>query len=127
MYKKPVVITGTVGEDAHVIGTKILSMALREAGFEVIELGCMTPPEEFIKAALDHKADAILMSSLYGMAELDVKDFRKRCDEAGLGDIILYIGGCWQLANRTSRSSRRSSKALDSIGFILQKLSLKKP
>ncbi|MEM0487852.1 MAG: methylaspartate mutase subunit S [Candidatus Bathyarchaeia archaeon] len=93
MYKKPVVITGTVGEDAHVIGTKILSMALREAGFEVIELGCMTPPEEFIKAALDHKADAILMSSLYGMAELDVKDFRKRCDEAGLGDIILYIGG----------------------------------
>lgn len=93
MPKKPVVVTGTVGEDAHVIGTKILSRALREAGFEVIELGCMTPPEEFIKAALEHNADAILMSSLYGMAELDVRDFRKKCEEAGIKDIILYIGG----------------------------------
>ena len=62
----PTVITGTVGKDAHVIGTKILSRALREAGFNVIELGILTPPEEFIKAAVENNADAILMSSLTG-------------------------------------------------------------
>jgi methylaspartate mutase S subunit len=91
--KKPTVITGTVGKDAHVIGTKILSRALRDAGFNVVELGILTPPEEFIRAALDSRADAILMSSLYGMAEMDVKGFKGKCIEAGLDDVILYIGG----------------------------------
>ena len=89
----PTVITGTVGEDAHVIGTKILSSALRDAGFNVIELGILTPPEEFITAALENKADAILMSSLYGMGEHDVQGFKEGCNKAGLQDLILYIGG----------------------------------
>jgi methylaspartate mutase S subunit len=90
---QPTVITGTVGKDAHVIGTKILSRALRDAGFNVVELGILTPPEEFIKAAIDHKADAILMSSLYGMAENDVQGFKENCIQAGLKDVLLYIGG----------------------------------
>jgi len=89
----PTVITGTVGKDAHVIGTKILSRALRDAGFNVVELGILTPPEEFIKAALENKADAILMSSLYGMGEHDVQGFKDNCVKAGLQDLILYIGG----------------------------------
>ena len=89
----PTVITGTVGKDAHVIGTKILSRALRDAGFNVVELGILTPPEEFIKAALDNKADAILMSSLYGMGENDVQGFKENCIKAGLKDVLLYIGG----------------------------------
>ncbi|MGD0100995.1 MAG: methylaspartate mutase subunit S [Acidobacteriota bacterium] len=90
---QPTVITGTVGKDAHVIGTKILSRALRDAGFNVVELGILTPPEEFIKAALDHKADAILMSSMYGMGEQDVQGFKENCIKAGLKDVILCIGG----------------------------------
>ncbi len=89
----PIVITGTVGRDAHVIGTKILSRALRDGGFNVVELGILTPPEEFIRAALDNKADAILMSSLYGMGEQDVQGFKEKCTRAGLSDILLYIGG----------------------------------
>ena len=91
--KQPTIITGTVGMDAHVIGTKILSRAFREAGFNVVELGIMTPPEEFIEAAVETKADAILMSSLYGMAELDVRGLKEKCVEAGLHDVLLYIGG----------------------------------
>lgn len=90
---QPTIITGTVGKDAHVIGTKILSRALRDAGFNVIELGILTPPEEFIQAAVDNKADAILMSSLYGMGENDVQGFKEKCVEAGLGEVVLYIGG----------------------------------
>jgi methylaspartate mutase S subunit len=90
---KPTVITGTVGKDAHVIGTKILSRALRDAGFNVVELGILTPPEEFIKAAVENQSDAILMSSLYGMGENDVKGFRENCIKAGLKDVLLYIGG----------------------------------
>jgi len=93
MKDKPTIITGTVGMDAHVIGTKILSRAFRDAGFNVVELGCLTPPDEFIKAAQETDADAILMSSLYGMAELDLRGFKDKCREAGLDDVLLYIGG----------------------------------
>ena len=93
MKKKPTIITGTVGMDAHVIGTKIVSRTLRDAGFNVVELGMQVTPEEFINVAQETNADAILMSSLYGMAELDLKGFNEKRMEAGLGDILLYIGG----------------------------------
>lgn len=93
MAEQPTIITGTVGNDVHVIGTKILSRAFREAGFKVVELGCLTPPEEFIKAAQETAADAILMSSLYGMGEMDLQGFKEKCREAGLDDVLLYIGG----------------------------------
>jgi methylaspartate mutase S subunit len=93
MEKKPTVITGTVGMDAHVIGTKIVSRALREAGFNVVELGMQVTPEEFINVAQETSADAILMSSLYGMAEIDLKGFDEKRKEAGLEDVLLYIGG----------------------------------
>lgn len=36
---------------------------------------------------------AIWVSSLYGMARIDCAGFREKCQEAGLGDILLYIGG----------------------------------
>jgi methylmalonyl-CoA mutase cobalamin-binding subunit len=54
-------LTGTVGMDAHVIGTKIVSRAFREAGFN---LGILAPLEEFAWAAMETNADAIPMSSL---------------------------------------------------------------
>ena len=89
----PTVITGTVGVDAHVIGTKIISRALREAGFRVVALSAQTPPEEFIKAAQETNADAMFVSSLYGMAEMDLQGFKDKCLEAGVGNVLLYIGG----------------------------------
>jgi methylaspartate mutase epsilon subunit len=91
--RAPNIVTGTVGVDAHVIGTKIISKVLRETGFNVTALGAQTPPEEFIKAAVETDAAAILMTSLYGMAEMDLQGFREKCVEAGVGDILLYIGG----------------------------------
>ncbi len=94
------VITGTVGVDAHVIGTKIISRALRESGFKVVELGAQTPVEEFIMAAQETAADAMMISSLYGMAELDLEGFRDKCTEAGLDDILLYVGGILGVSRR---------------------------
>ena len=93
MKKAPTIITGTVGMDAHVIGTKVVSRSLKDAGYDVVELGMQVSPEEFISVAQETNADAILMTSLYGMAELDLKDFNDKRMEAGLGDVLLYIGG----------------------------------
>ncbi len=93
MKKAPTIITGTVGMDAHVIGTKVVSRALKDAGFNVVALGMQVSPEEFISVAQETDADAILMTSLYGMSELDLKGFNEKRMEAGLGDVLLYIGG----------------------------------
>lgn len=112
MEKQPTVITGTVGMDAHVIGTKILSRALKDAGFNVVELGMQVPPEEFIEVAKETNADAILMSSLYGMAELDLRGFKEKCKEAGLEDVILYIGGVLGVGRQDFKEVEKKFKKL---------------
>ncbi|HHX51821.1 MAG TPA: methylaspartate mutase subunit S, partial [Clostridia bacterium] len=48
---------------------------------------------EFIDAAIETDADAILVSSLYGHGEIDCRGFRDKCQEAGIGEILLYAGG----------------------------------
>jgi methylaspartate mutase sigma subunit len=86
-------VTGVIGADTHIVGNRILSMALEDAGYRVVSLGALTPAGDFIKAAVETAADAILVSSLYGQGELDCRGFRDLCIEAGLDDILLYVGG----------------------------------
>ena len=86
-------VTGVIGSDTHIVGNRILSMALEKAGFKVVGLGALTPAEDFVKAAIETSADAILISSLYGQGELDCKGFRDLCIEAGLAEILIYVGG----------------------------------
>lgn len=92
MEKKKLVI-GVIGADVHAVGIKILHHAFLDAGFDVVNLGVMVSQEEFIAAAQETGADAIIVSSLYGHGELDCRGFREKCDEAGLKDILLYVGG----------------------------------
>ncbi|NLB38315.1 MAG: methylaspartate mutase subunit S [Clostridiales bacterium] len=86
-------VLGVIGADVHAVGNQILNHAFREAGFDVINLGVMVSQEEFIDAAVESAADAILVSSLYGHGELDCQGLREKCDEAGLTGILLYVGG----------------------------------
>ena len=86
-------VTGVIGADTHIVGNRILSIALEKEGFNIVTLGALTPAEDFIKAAIETAADAILVSSLYGQGELDCRGFRDMCIEAGLDDIVLYVGG----------------------------------
>ena len=86
-------VTGVIGADTHIVGNRILSMALEDAGYRVVSLGALTPAADFIKAAVETAADAILVSSLYGQGELDCRGFRDLCVEAGLDDVLLYVGG----------------------------------
>lgn len=87
------VVIGTIGQDAHMIGAWVLTQAFREAGYKVAFLGAVVPQEEFINAAIEIDADAILCSSLYGMGIIDCEGMRDKCVEAGIGDIKLYAGG----------------------------------
>ena len=91
--RQPVVVLGTIGHDAHIVGSSVLRIALEDAGFRVVFLGAVVPPQEFIDAARESAADAILVSSLYGMARIDCADFGAKCTEAGLSNVKLYLGG----------------------------------
>ena len=86
-------ILGVIGADPHIIGNRILAYSLEHAGFNVVNLGAMVEADEFIKAAIETDAQAILIGSLSGDAAVYVEDFRMRCVEFGLKDILLYLGG----------------------------------
>ena len=60
MDKKKLVI-GVIGADVHAVGISILQHAFEEAGFEVVNLGVMVSQEEYIAAAIETNADAILV------------------------------------------------------------------
>lgn len=87
------IVIGVIGFDCHSVGNKILEAVFTEAGFKVTNLGVMVSQEEFINAAIETNAKAILVSSLYGHAEIDCAGFREKCIEKGLDNIILYVGG----------------------------------
>ena len=84
---------GVIGADVHAVGNQILNFAFTQAGYNVINLGVMVSQEEFIEAAIESAAKAIVVSSLYGHGELDCRGLREKCDEAGLKGILLYVGG----------------------------------
>ena len=90
---KHTIIIGVIGADCHAVGNKIIEKIFADAGFNVINLGVMVSQEEFINAAIETNAKAILVSSLYGQGELDCDGLRSKCIEKGLDDIILYVGG----------------------------------
>ncbi|MDR2182746.1 MAG: methylaspartate mutase subunit S [Clostridiales bacterium] len=86
-------VLGVIGADVHAVGNKILNYTLTKAGFNVINLGVMVSQKEFVEAAIESDANAIIVSSMYGHGEIDCKGLREKCDEAGLYDILMYVGG----------------------------------
>lgn len=92
MDKKTIVL-GVIGSDCHAVGNKILDYVLTEAGFNVVNIGVLSSQEDFVNAALESNADLLFVSSLYGQGEIDCRGLREKCNEAGLKDILIYVGG----------------------------------
>ena len=92
MSKKTIVL-GVIGSDCHAVGNKILDYSLSAAGYDVVNIGVLSPQEDFISAAIETNAEVIMVSSLYGHGEMDCRGMRDKCDEAGLQGIKLYVGG----------------------------------
>lgn len=102
------IVTGVIGSDTHIVGNRILAMALEKAGYKVVSLGALTPAADFVKAAVETRADAILVSSLYGQGELDCRGFRDLCTEAGLDAILLYVGGNLVVGKRSWEETEKT-------------------
>jgi methylaspartate mutase sigma subunit len=90
---KGTVVLGVIGSDCHSVGNRILDGFFSQKGWRVVNLGVMVGQDEFIDAAIESGADAILVSSLYGHGEIDCAGFRDRCVERGIEDMVMYVGG----------------------------------
>lgn len=86
------VVLAKPGLDGHDRGIKVVAMALRDAGAEVVYLGLRRTPEEIWRAAVDEDADVVGISVLSGahiaLAE-ELLAERARVD----ADTPLVVGG----------------------------------
>lgn len=111
----PVILLGVL-RDIHNLGVLILKHALDRGGFRVVNAGAMLSQAELIGAAIETGAKAILVSSSYGMAALDAEGFRGKCEEAGLKDMLLYIGGNLSVS-RQNRKWEDIEAEFKALGF----------
>ncbi|MCI0441331.1 MAG: methylaspartate mutase subunit S [Chloroflexi bacterium] len=87
------VVFGVIGDDIHVVANRIFAIGLADAGFCAFNLGTYNTVDDFVEAAVEVEADAVLVSSLNGEGEHWCENFRQRFEAQGMGDIVLYIGG----------------------------------
>ena len=87
------VLIAKPGLDGHDKGAKIVALALRDAGMEVIYSGLHQTLDQIIQTATEESVDVIGLSIMSG-AHLPISE--KLIDmmrEKGLGDIRLVVGG----------------------------------
>lgn len=103
--RKLVVLGACTGYDAHTVGIDaIMNMKgfagdyglERYQGFDARNLGAQVLNEDLIKLALEHKADAILVSKVVTQHNIHLKDFKdlvQRVEKAGLKDRFILVAG----------------------------------
>ena len=62
--KRGRVVLATVKGDVHDIGKNLVEIILKNNGYDVVNLGIKVPPDELIRAYLEHLPDAIGLSGL---------------------------------------------------------------
>ena len=83
---RPVVAVGGLGADSHSVGLIVLVWGLRDAGFDVVDLGIQNDFERF--AVVSRSCDAVLVSNMDGHAESYLREV------ADLpGGCLWYVGG----------------------------------
>ena len=87
------VVLAKPGLDGHDRGVKVVAMALRDAGAEVIYLGLRQTPGQIVAAAQAEDADVIGISVLSGVHIPLARQIREAQRAAGADDIPLVVGG----------------------------------
>ncbi len=81
------------GLDGHDVGAKVVALALKDAGMEVIYTGLHRTIEEIAKTAMEEDVDVIGMS-IYSGAHLALsKKLMDRLKDIGLTDRMVLVGG----------------------------------
>jgi len=87
------VVIGTVEGDMHDIGKNLISMMLKGAGFNVVDLGTNIKPREFVNAATVHKPVIVGMSALLTTTMPKMMETIEALKEAGIRDQLKIMAG----------------------------------
>ena len=86
------IVIGTVKGDLHDIGKNLVSMMLKGAGFNVVDLGTDISPEQFLGAIQEHQAPLLGLSTLLTTTMPMMEKTINALKEKGL-DAQVMIGG----------------------------------
>jgi methylmalonyl-CoA mutase C-terminal domain/subunit len=87
------VVIAKPGLDGHDMGAKVVALALKDAGMEVIYTGLHRSIEEILKTALEEDVDVIGMS-IYSGAHLSLsKKLMDGLEKRGITDKLVLVGG----------------------------------
>lgn len=87
------VILAKPGLDGHDRGIKVVGMALRDAGAEVVYLGLHVSAAQAVATAVAEDADVIGLSVLSGVHLAVTEEYVAECRRVGAPDIAIVIGG----------------------------------
>lgn len=86
------VLLATVRGDVHDIGKNIVAVVMACNGFEIIDLGVMTPPEVILRRAKEEQVDLIGLSGLITPSLEEMIEVVRMLREGGV-DVPVLIGG----------------------------------
>ena len=87
------ILLAKAGLDGHVNALRVLAVALRDAGIEVVYGGLACSPEALARTAVSESVDAIGISSLSGSHLLIVEDLQRSLAALGETKLPIAIGG----------------------------------
>ena len=90
------------GLDGHDVGAKVITLALRDAGAEVIYTGLRKTPEYIARAAADEDVDAVGLSMLSGAHKELVAETLACLRQRDASDIKVFVGGTIPAEDRQS-------------------------
>ena len=91
---KPIrVLVAKPGLDGHDRGAKVVALALRDAGFEVIYTGLHQTVEQIVETALQEDVDVIGLSILSGAHMPIAEKLMGLLRDKNMGDTLVLIGG----------------------------------
>src|SRR5215475_3837932 len=90
--QKGTIVLATVKGDVHDIGKNLVDIILSNNGFRVVNLGIKQPGDVIIRAAQEHKADAIGLSGLLVKSTLEMKYVIQELQRQSL-EIPVICGG----------------------------------
>jgi len=91
--RKIKILIAKPGLDGHDRGAKVLSLALRDAGMEVIYTGLRQTPQDIVNAAIQEDVDVVGLSCLSGAHNHLFPKVAELMKERGVNDILLIGGG----------------------------------
>lgn len=81
------------GLDGHDVGAKVIALALRDAGADVIYTGLRKSPDYIARIAVDEDVDAVGLSMLSGSHLELVADTMRELAARDARDIKVFVGG----------------------------------